>query len=47
MTTDGWSGSNDCRVLKNVGSCGEDGHVEAVRQNREVCPNHLGMDAKD
>lgn len=31
MTTDGWSGSNDCRVLKNVGSLGEDGHDEAVR----------------
>ncbi|MBR4153445.1 MAG: hypothetical protein IKT98_10875 [Selenomonadaceae bacterium] len=27
----------------NVSRCAENGHVEAVRQNREVCPNHLNM----
>ena len=31
----------------NVGSYGENGHGEAVRQNREVCPIHLDMDTKD
>ena len=32
----------ECR--KDVGSSGKDGHEEAVRQNREVCPKHLDMD---
>ncbi len=27
----------------NVGSFGKDGHVETVRQNREVCPIHLDI----
>ena len=27
----------------NVGSLGKNEHVEAVRQNREVCPIHLDI----
>ena len=34
----------ECR--KNVGRYAENGHDEAVRQNREVCPKHLNMDTK-
>ena len=32
---------------KNVSRSAENGHEEAVRQDREVCPKHLDMDAED
>ena len=28
----------------NVSRYAENGHFEAVRQNREICPNHLDLD---